>query len=338
MASIVDYLKSQGQDSSYNARANLAAQYGIDNYSGTSDQNISLLNMLQNGGNTQSYQSVATENAPKSIYDQQLDTLYANNQKQDAWMAEAKRLQEEQSKASTDYAVSEINRQKEQTDKDLRGEQTSAYVDYMKNVNPYGTNREQAVSQGLTGGYSESTQGKILNAYQTRVTTAQNTASQIKADYDAQINKAILEGNADLAEIAVNDYNQKMTNMWNSYQSEMDIMNSKQSYNQWLEEFNYQKQRDAVADSQWAKEYALSKQKASSSETDFTGDSTGTNNTSTSSVDKLLNSYKLLQNPSVGIVAKNSTNMIASDLTKRINNGEITREQATYILDQLGIQ
>lgn len=47
--SLVDYLKSIGQDSSYSNRANLAAQYGIGNYSGTAAQNLELLNKLRSG-------------------------------------------------------------------------------------------------------------------------------------------------------------------------------------------------------------------------------------------------------------------------------------------------
>lgn len=46
--SIVDYLKSQGQDSSYNSRKKLANQYGISNYTGTASQNTNLLKMLKN--------------------------------------------------------------------------------------------------------------------------------------------------------------------------------------------------------------------------------------------------------------------------------------------------
>lgn len=48
--SIVDYLKGQGQDSSYSARQKLARQYGIENYTGTAAQNTNLLRQLQNGG------------------------------------------------------------------------------------------------------------------------------------------------------------------------------------------------------------------------------------------------------------------------------------------------
>ena len=52
VTSIVDYLKSQGQDSSYSARKKLAEERGITNYSGTAAQNTQLLNMLRNS-NTQ---------------------------------------------------------------------------------------------------------------------------------------------------------------------------------------------------------------------------------------------------------------------------------------------
>lgn len=44
--SIVDYLTSTGADSSYAHRAQLAAQYGIQGYTGSADQNTQLLSML----------------------------------------------------------------------------------------------------------------------------------------------------------------------------------------------------------------------------------------------------------------------------------------------------
>lgn len=50
--SIVDYLNSKGQNSSYSARKKLATDYGIQNYSGTAAQNIKLLRLLQNGSGT----------------------------------------------------------------------------------------------------------------------------------------------------------------------------------------------------------------------------------------------------------------------------------------------
>ena len=53
--SIVDYLNSVGQNSSYSSRAILAQKAGISGYSGTAEQNTQLLNMLksQSGTSTQ---------------------------------------------------------------------------------------------------------------------------------------------------------------------------------------------------------------------------------------------------------------------------------------------
>lgn len=60
--SIVDYLKSQGEDSSYSARKDLAKSLGITNYSGTAEQNVQMLNALKNGTSTGS----SASSAPKS--------------------------------------------------------------------------------------------------------------------------------------------------------------------------------------------------------------------------------------------------------------------------------
>ena len=47
-ASIVDYMKSTGQDSSFNNRSNIANAYGISNYTGTAEQNTKMLDMMKN--------------------------------------------------------------------------------------------------------------------------------------------------------------------------------------------------------------------------------------------------------------------------------------------------
>lgn len=51
--SIVEYLNSINQDSSFKARAELAEQKGIANYRGTAEQNTLLLNMLRSEGNAE---------------------------------------------------------------------------------------------------------------------------------------------------------------------------------------------------------------------------------------------------------------------------------------------
>jgi len=67
-SSIVDYLNSVGQDSSQQARAKLAAQYGISNYNYSADQNSQLLNALRN----------QTSQTPTTNYAQTLGASYSN--------------------------------------------------------------------------------------------------------------------------------------------------------------------------------------------------------------------------------------------------------------------
>lgn len=69
--SIVDFLSSSGQNSSFNNRASLAKQYGIGNYTGSSDQNLQLLGKLR-GANTP---SPATSSAP-SVPAPQIQSSY----------------------------------------------------------------------------------------------------------------------------------------------------------------------------------------------------------------------------------------------------------------------
>ena len=61
--SIVDYLKSTGQDSSYAARKRLASQTGISGYSGTASQNQALLRALRAGSSAASPSASASSNA-----------------------------------------------------------------------------------------------------------------------------------------------------------------------------------------------------------------------------------------------------------------------------------
>lgn len=69
--SIVDYLKSQGEDSSFSARKTLANEMGITNYVGSETQNIQMLNTLKNNtattttATTQKNNNASNENKAK---------------------------------------------------------------------------------------------------------------------------------------------------------------------------------------------------------------------------------------------------------------------------------
>lgn len=71
--SIVDYMNTQGMDSSYNNRASLAKQYGIQNYAGTAEQNTQLLSMIS-GGSTPQVQKSEAQKIQTLSTPQQQDT------------------------------------------------------------------------------------------------------------------------------------------------------------------------------------------------------------------------------------------------------------------------
>lgn len=77
--SIVDFLKSVGQDSSFASRAKLAQQYGIPNYSGTAEQNLKLLGTLKNNQASTPPANTTPANAPVQAQTQ-LNPLQQVNQ------------------------------------------------------------------------------------------------------------------------------------------------------------------------------------------------------------------------------------------------------------------
>ena len=75
--SIVDYLKSIGVDSSYKNRKKLAKENGINNYTGTAEQNLKLLKILRDKKNS-NYQGNSIVDYLKSIG---VDSSYKNRKK-----------------------------------------------------------------------------------------------------------------------------------------------------------------------------------------------------------------------------------------------------------------
>lgn len=149
----------------------------------------------------------------------------------------------------TQQAVDELERNKQKTDQELLKTNRALYTDYQKQINPYGVNAESLAEQGLANsGLAETTKANYYNTYQTARTEATNNANTIKADFDADIVKARQNGDIQKAQSALELYKQKIADLSNFYNLRFNV-----------DQFNYQKQRDTVADSQWQKEYDLSK-------------------------------------------------------------------------------
>ena len=154
------------------------------------------------------------KNQSNSTYDSLINEsgkYYDNliNQSKD-WADKQADIQNQQ----TEFTVQKIEQQKEQAAKDYTKEQKGAYQDYMKQSNAYGSNMQTAGQQGLGGsGWSETIQAGFYNTYQNRYATARESADRLQQDFNNQITQARLSGNKELAEIALNELQTKMTNI-----------------------------------------------------------------------------------------------------------------------------
>ena len=105
--------------------------------------------------------------------------------------------------AQTEFAIDEIERQKETAKKDYIKEQSGAYKDWQTQKDPYGANAEKMAAAGMSDtGYAESSQVSMYNQYQSRVTAARETFQRSMDNFNASITQARLQNNATLAQIA----------------------------------------------------------------------------------------------------------------------------------------
>lgn len=156
-------------------------------------------------------------NQTDKFYQDQIDAVnqYAETQKKN---------QQEQ----TDFAIEQIEQQKDQAHKDYIKEQSGAYVDWQKQSGEYGVNAEQMAVQGMGGtGYSESSQVSMYNTYQNRVATARESYNRAVLNYDNAIKDARLQNNAALAEIAFNALQKQLELSLEGFQYKNSLITAK---------------------------------------------------------------------------------------------------------------
>lgn len=183
--------------------------------------------------------------------------------------------QQELQQQKTDFAIDKIEQQKEWAKQDYTKEQKGAYQDYAKQTNNYGVNAEQMAQNGLLGtGYAESSRVAMYNAYQNRVATARESYNRAVVDYDNAIKDAQLSNNSVLAELAHNTLQTKLELALQGFQYKNDLIKTKLNevnkvedsyYSRWNDvlqqinkekAFEYQKERDRIADQQYAQSLA----------------------------------------------------------------------------------
>lgn len=150
----------------------------------------------------------------------------------------------------TQMNVDSLERQKADIDKEATNQNRALYKEYRKASNPFGVNEEVLASQGLgNSGIAETSRVNLYNTYQQNITNTLNNARDLKSNVDFQIQQARQTGNITMAENALQLYMQKLQLLTEEYELKND-----------REKYLYQKQQDALAQSNWEKEYEYQKQ------------------------------------------------------------------------------
>ena len=159
----------------------------------------------------------------------------------------------------TDFAIEQINQQKDQAKKDYLKEQSGAYVDWQKQSDEYGANAEQMAAQGMTQtGFAESTQTSMYNTYQNRVATAREAYGRAVLNYDNAIKDARLQNNAKLAEIAYQALQQQLGLALEGFQYKNTLLQTQADKKLAIDEMYHGRWQDVL--SQMNTENALAEQ------------------------------------------------------------------------------
>ena len=155
------------------------------------------------------------------------------------WADKQTQLQQEKS----DFAIEQIEQQKEQAREDYIDDQSASYVDWKEQSNEYGAQAEQRAAQGLSNtGFSESSQVSMWNTYQNRVTTAREVYQRAVLNFNNAITEARLQNNAALAEIAYNALQQQLELSLQGFQYKNTLL---------LEQYNKQLEVDQMYYTRW---------------------------------------------------------------------------------------
>lgn len=171
------------------------------------------------------------------------------------WADTQSQLQQEK----TDFAIEQIEQQKEQAQKDYTKEQSGAYVDWQKQSNQYGVRAEQMADKGLMNtGYSESAQVSMYNTYQSRMATAREAYNNAVLNYNNSIKDAQLQNNSALAEIAYQALQQQLELSLQGFQYKNNLLLEQANKKLEIENQYYNRYQDVL--DQINKENSLAEQ------------------------------------------------------------------------------
>ena len=143
----------------------------------------------------------------------------------------AAQTQKETQQKQTDYNIGLINQNKQEAQKKTDSELGNAYIDYQKGLNQFGGTYETLASQGLAGtGFGKNSEIAMNITYQNRVGTAKAALQKANTDYDNQIQQALLNNDAALAEIALKQMQDSYQIALQGFEYKNTLYNNKLAY------------------------------------------------------------------------------------------------------------
>ena len=183
------------------------------------------------------------ENTYGGMIDQTDSYYQAQIEASKQWADKQQQLQQE----NTDFAIEQIEQQKQQANKDYLKEQSGAYADWQKQSNSYGVNAEQMAASGLANtGFSESSQVSMYNTYQNRVSSARESYNQAVLNYNNSIKEAQLQNNSALAEIAYTALQQQLELSLQGFQYKNQLITEQANKKLEVDNMNYNRYQDVL--------------------------------------------------------------------------------------------
>lgn len=159
----------------------------------------------------------------------------------DTWAEEQKKQQE----AQKDYEIGLIEQNKADAQKQTDSELGDAYIDYVKGLNQFGGAAEAMASSGLAGsGFAKNSQIAMNITYQNRVSTAKASLMKANTQYDNQIQQALLNNDAALAEIAYQQMQQSYQLALQGFEYKENLYNNKLAYEQNISDTYFARQQE----------------------------------------------------------------------------------------------
>lgn len=99
-------------------------------------------------------------------------------------------------------------------DKDLDAQSRAQYVQYEKQMNPYGMQEEAIQEMGLArSGFAETTRARAFNAYQVAVSNMWEKTQEIAADFNIKMNEARAQGDIQRAQLLIQENDRRLADI-----------------------------------------------------------------------------------------------------------------------------